>query len=276
MPNLTLLLSRLKNATTIVVTQTNPRRLAIDRYGYLITIRYGGTGIRRFNPLNLTFVNQIPLTQASIRTVAFNGNAYFVGTDSNTIEVVDSTSLSTVNVIRHSDISWVRDTIFLRDGQTMIVSSTNNQKLLFFNRSSIAPVNYTYSYQISTLYPSPHGLCRVDDSLFHATSWDWNSVYSHAATTTNGATWNTSLLVNVNTVVNSGGVTHLMVDECGRRWASGISNTLLIFDRSGAYIGNLSIATGGIFDALLTDNYVLYISDYAGNKIIRLDPKITC
>ena len=274
MPNITLLLAKLNTATTITATQPYPRCLAVDSHGYLLTIRYAGTAIRRFNPLNLTFIDQINITQGNIRTVAFHNNAYFVGTDSNTVEVVDGTSLSTVNVISHPDIYWVRDTIFLRDGQTMIVSSTSNQKLLFFNRSNTSPVNYTYSYQLSTSYPAPHGLWYVNDSFFHATSWDWNSVYSHA--TTNGVSWNETLFANVNNVVNTGGVTHVMVDECGRRWASGDGNTLIIYDSSGVYVGNLSIATGGIFDALITDNYVLYISDFSASKVLRLDPHITC
>jgi hypothetical protein len=164
--------------------------------------------------------------------------------------------------------------MFLRDGQIMVVSSTNNQRILFFNRSNISPINYTFAYQLTTSYPAPHGLWCMNDSFFYATSWNGNRVYSHS--TSDGVTWNETLFADVNIIVSGAGVTHVSVDECGRKWISRNAGTMIIYDRSGAYVGNFTFALNGIVDAKFMDNYVMYLSDYEGGKIARLDPHITC
>ena len=167
---------------------------------------------------------------------------------------MDSNTLSTINAIVHPNIGSVRDIMFLHDGQTMVVSSTYNQLILFFNRS-----NGSFMYQISTSYAAPHGLTRVNDSFFYATSWDWNSVYSY--TTTDGVTWSEALFVDMRTVVNQTGGAHLTVDECGRRWVSRADSAILIYDRGGSLLGNFSVEWSSIFNVLFTNNYVMYLAD---------------
>ena len=274
MPDLNVLLAKLKNATMISVNQSYARCLALDKYGYLVNVHDGGNTINRYWPLNLTLVDQIPLTQSNAISITFYGNAYYVGSGVNTIEVVDSSSRQMVNVITHSDMRDVHDIIFLGNGQTMVVSSTGNQTIVFFNRSSTSPVNYTYAYHIVTSFPALHGLRYVNDSFFYATSWNRNSVYSYA--TIDGLTWNETLFANVNNVVNGATAAHVTIDECGRRWISTFQNTMVIYDSDGAYIGNFTLALNTIFDALFMNNYVLYLSDYMGGKIVRLDRHITC
>ena len=275
MPDLNVLLTKLKNASTISVNQNHPRCLVLDNHDYIVTIPYQGNAIRRFHALNLTFVDQINLTKGNIQNLAFDGHAYYTSSDNtNTIELIDSNNLSTVNVISHTDVNGVRDMIFLRDGQMMVIASAWNQKLVFFNRSNSSSVNYTYSYSVPTSYPTPHGLWYVNDSFFYATSWNNNSVYSHA--TADGITWNEKLFANVNAVPSGGRAAHVMVDECGRRWVSQESNTMIIYDGNGTYIGNFTLPSISIFDALLADNYVMYLSDSLGNRIIRLDPHLSC
>ena len=274
MPDLNVLLAKLKNATMISIDQNSPRCLALDKYGYLVNVHDGGNTINRHWPLNLTLVDQIPLSQSNAISMTFYGNAYYMGLGVNTIEVVDSSSRQIVNVITHSYMRDVHDIIFLGNGQTMVVSSTGNQTIVFFDRSSTSPVNYTYAYHIVTSFPAPHGLRYVNDSFFYATSWNRNSVYLYA--TIDGLTWNETLFANVNNVVNGATAAHVTIDECGRRWVSIFQNTMVIYDSDGAYIGNLTLPFNTIFDALFMDNYVLYLSDYSGGKIVRLDPHITC
>ena len=275
MPDLNALLTKLNNATRISVNQNHPRCLALDNHDYIVTIPYQGNAIRRFHALNLTFVDQINLTKSNIQNLAFDGHAYYTSSDNNnTIEMLNSNNLSAVNLITHPNISGVRDMIFLRDGQIMVVASAGNQKLVFFNRSNSSSVNYTYSYSLPTSYLTPHGLWYVNDSFFHATSWDGNSVYSYA--TTNGVNWNSTLFANLSTVVNGNGVSHVTVDECGRRWVSRENNIMIIYDGNGTYIGNFTLSSDRIFDALFTDNYVMYLSNSSGGRIIRLDPHLAC
>ena len=227
------------------------------------------------SPQNLTRIDRKGLSQSNSKSIAFNGNAYFIGMESNIIEVVDSTTLATVNVIADSHINHVRDIIFLRGGQTMVVASNGNNKLVFFNRSNSSSVNYTFAYEVPTTYSGPHGLWYVNDSFFYATSWDARSVYSHA--TANGVTWNQSLFANLNSVMSGYGSTHVTVDECGRKWVSLVANKMIIYDDNGTYIGNFVLPSASIFDALFLDNYVMYLSDQSsGGNIIRLDPRITC
>ena len=275
MPDLSVLLAKLTNATTITVNLPVQRCLALDNHGYIVTIQSGGNVVSRFSPLNLTLVDQRTISQSSALSINFHGNAYYVGTEFNTIEVVDSNNLSTVNVIVDPNINNTRDMIFLHGGQIMVVASTGNQKLVFFNRSNSSSVNYTYSHSIPTSYLNPHGLWYVNDSFFYATSWGSNSVYSHA--TADGITWNEKLFANVNTVLSGAGAAHVMVDECGRKWISRVASAMIIYDSGGTHIGNFTLPSAGIFDAMFMDNYVLYVTDQSGGgKVVRLDPHITC
>ena len=220
-------------------------------------------------------MDQITFLHNNALSITFHGNAYYIETDSNNIDVVDSDALLTVNVISDSSINGVRDIIFPRDGQTMVACSISGQKLVFFNRSSISPINYTFAYQITPSYPLPHGLRYVNDSFFYATSWTRNSVYSHA--TTDGVMWNESLFANVNTVVSGDGAAHVTIDECGRKWVSRVDSTMIIYDSGGAHIVNFTLPSVGIFDAMFLNNYVLYVADsWGGGRLIRLDPNITC
>ena len=274
MPDLNVLLAGLTNATKISVSQPAPERLVLDDHGYIVTIQDWGPNMTRYSSQNLTLVDRKGLTQSSSKTIAFYDNAYYIGTESNIIEVVDSTSLSTVNVITDSNIYHVRDMIFLDDGQTMVVASAGNNKLVFFNRSNSSSVNYTYSHQVTSTYTGPHGLWYVNDSFFYATSWDANSVHSYA--TTDSVTWNETLFANVSSVVSGARATYMTVDECGRKWLSVGGTTMIIYDDNGTHIGSFDVPSTGIFDALFMDKYVMYLSDQAGKKIIRLDPHITC
>ena len=157
----------------------------------------------------------------------------------------------------------------------MVACSISGQTLVFLNRSSFSPINYTFAYQTTPSYPLPHGLWYVNDSFLYATSWTGNSVYSHA--TTDGVTWIETLFTNVNTVVSGDGAADVTVDECGRKWVSRNAGTMIIYDRSGTYVGNLTLSSVGIFDAMFLNNYVLYVADsWGGGRLIRLDPNITC
>ena len=105
-------------------------------------------------------------------TVAYHQGAYFLGTQNNTILIVNSTTHDVINSIKASGTNSIRDMIFLKDGQTMVVALSSNQQLFFFNRSNITLRNYTFASNRSVAYTLPHGLLRVNDTLFYATSWD--------------------------------------------------------------------------------------------------------
>ena len=273
MPDLDVLLAKLNNATMISMSQSNPRSLAVDNYGYIITIRDETANISRFDPITLALLGVSGVSTNPMRTITYQQNAYYGGTDAHMVEIVDSNTLNKINSIIHPNIGCVRDIMFLHDGQTMVVSSTYNRLILFFNRSNSSPINYTYSYQILTSYPQPHGLTRVNDSFFHVTSWDSSRVYSHA--TTDGVTWTESLFTDTRNIINTTGANNVAVDECGRRWVSRGFDTMLIYDSVGGYIGNFTVAMSAIFDVVLMENYVMYLSDLGG-RVIRLHPHIEC
>ena len=274
MPDLDALLAELYNAYQITVSQSSTRFLALDNHGYLISMNDWGHGITRSIPRNLTVVDQTAVSAYSMRSLAFYDDAYYLGSDTNTIQIVDSNTLATVNLITHPNISGVRDIMFLRDGQTMVVTSTYNQQLFFFNRSSSSPINYTFSYQVTTSYPSPHGLWSVNDSFFYTTSWDSSSVYSHA--TADGVAWTETLFADTRVETNSSGASNVMIDECERRWITIPDSGMIIYDSGGSFLGRFTPTWSGIFDAILMPDYVMYLSDWTSQQIIRLDPQIQC
>ena len=53
-------------------------------------------------------------------------------------------------------------------------------------------------------------------------------------------------------------------------------DTMLIYDSVGNYMGIFTVAMSAIFDVVFTNNYVMYLSDAVGSRIIRLDPHVIC
>ena len=269
-----LLRASLLNATVVSVNVSSPRCILIDDQDRLVNVENGGTYLNRFHPDNLTLIDRTLLPGSTTTTIAYHQGAYFIGKDDNTILIVNSDNLSTINVLTAPNMSSPRDMIFLQDGRVMVLCSSGNDRFLFFNRSSSAPINYHYDHEVITSYSTPHGLWFVNDSFFYATSWNWNTIYSHS--TTDGRTWNESLFANGSNFSSVGQGSHVMVDDCQRKWLSMYDDAFLTFDNEGHLLGNFTPPWNKAFDAIFTRNYVMFVSDWLSNRLIRLDPHVEC
>jgi hypothetical protein len=165
MPDLDVLQAKLDNATMISVVQPGSRSLTVDNRGYIAAIEDMKVNISRFHPLNLALIDRTAVSSHPMRSITYFQNALYVGTDANTVEVMDSNTLNTIDAIIHPSIGFLRDIMFLHGDDTMVVSSTFNNLILFFNQ-----YDHSLLYQIPTSYSAPHGLARVNDSFFYATS----------------------------------------------------------------------------------------------------------
>ena len=274
MPNLTDVLNRLKIATPIYGGIAAPRCLAIDNHGYLVTVSETATVIVRFNATNLAMIDNITSLSPSASTINYYNGNYYLGL-TNFMRVVNSTSLTVQNDITSSNISGTRDMIFLNNGQTLVLASTGNGRLLFFNRVNNISTNYNLTYVQLVSYAYPHGLHRVNDTFFYATSWSGNTVWSYSALA-NTTQWSEGLFINATPTAPASNGNHLLLDECGRWWFSLGINGLQIFDKAGVFLANLTFPGVSVFDTVLTENYLLYLSDLSGNRIIHIDPNIQC
>ncbi|CAF1086171.1 unnamed protein product [Adineta steineri] len=278
MPDLDFLLSKLRNATPIYVSIPNPRCLALDNHGYIVAIERTPAYIDRFNATNLTLISRtsIPIS-AQIWSLAFNNNAYYIGTDSNTIVVVDSNNLTMINTIVSTYINNPRDIMFLDNGQTMVIASFGNNALLFFKQLDSTPGNYSYAYQKAvTHYPNPHGLWYVNDTFFYATVWYNNAVLSYTANSSDSTSWTETVTINAESIGSTAGGSHVIIDECGRSWFVLEQYGIEIYDTVGNLIGNFSLETSYFFHLLITDNYVLYLTDTLTGHAMKIDPNIKC
>ena len=274
MSNTTLLIQKLQNATIQSIDLLNPRCLVIDDHGFLVTAQERQLNLSRFNPYNLSLIDSTTFSGYPIENIAYHQGAYFLTTQNNTILIVNSTNLTLINTITASGFNGVRDIIFLKDGQIMIVASSLNKTLLFFERSNGSLRNYTYAFQVNTSFNIPHGLTYVNDALFYATAWESKNIYSFA--TSENGTWTEKLFVNATDASTVQWGAHVMIDGCQRRWFSTSNNGLLIYDTQGQLLGNFNSVWNGTFDAIFMDNYAMLLSDRTANKIIRLDPQIQC
>ena len=275
MPNTTLLIQKLKNATTKSYSLSNPRCLVIDDHGYLVTVQENGPNLSRFYPYNLTLIDTKTFSGYTMSNIAYHQGAYFLSTQTNTILIVNSSTLLLINTITPSGTQGIRDMIFLKDGQTMVFVSADNNKLFYLNRSSSSPRNYAYTRSVSTSYLTPHGLWYVSDTLFYASSWTTKNVYKYT-TVNNWVTWNETLFIDTQGLASNRWGTHVMIDDCQRFWFSTANNGMLIYNSQGQLEGNFTSVWNGTFDAIFLDNYVLLLSDRNLNKIARLDPQIQC
>ena len=266
------LLSKLSNAIVTSVDVTAPRCLAIDNHGYVVTVEGNGNLLSRFNPHTMTLVDSINLAGGTLDNIVYYQEAYFITRNDQSIIIVDSNNLSTINVIPSLQMSDPRDIIFLRHGQTMVLASAGNSALLFFNCTNNLTRNYVYAFAIPTAYPTPHGLWYVNDSFFYATSWTQNTVFSYS--TNDGITWTPSTFIDARTIGSAGAGSHVLVDDCQRSWFSMYNFGLGIFDSQGNFLAEFIPPLNELFHAIFMDNYVMYLSDLSGNRIVRLDPTI--
>ena len=135
----------------------------------LVTVQEGGSDLSRFDPYNLTLIDKKTFSGYTMSNIAYHQGAYFLSTQSHAILIVNSTNRTVINTVTATGISGVRDMIFLKDGQTMIVASADNGRLFFFNRSGISPRDYKYMSDLTTSFTTPHGLWYVNDTFFYAT-----------------------------------------------------------------------------------------------------------
>ena len=185
--------------------------------------------------------------------------------------VLNSNNFTILQNITAAAFDGIRDISFLDNGQTLLVLSTFNHLLLFFNRSD----NYSLINLQNVSYSTPHGLYVVNDNLFYVTSWNENSIYSYSRIS-RSVLWKEQLLIDSTPIASIMGGSHLTIDDCNQVWFSLASNGMKIFNDGGSFLENVSQITLFIFDTIITDNYVLYIYDVVNHRIIRIDPDVHC
>jgi hypothetical protein len=275
MPDVDQLIEKLSTASIQSVDLTSPRCLVIDNHGFLVTVQEWQPYLHRFDPHNLTLIDTTTFSGSYMSNIAYHQGAYFLSTQSDTILIVNSTTRSVIRTVTASGLSGVRDMIFLKDGQVMIVASANNNQLFFFSRSNSSIRDYTYTSQMSVASVLVHGLAYVNDTFFYSTSWESTSIYYYT-TNDDGVTWIETLLVSAQSLSMHHWGAHVTVDECQRLWLATSDIGLLIYGVQGRLLGNFNSTWNAIFDAVFMNNYVLLLADYSTGKIVRLDPQIEC
>ncbi|UJR16663.1 hypothetical protein I4U23_003563 [Adineta vaga] len=281
MSNTTLLLQKLQNASNrmINVTVTKPRCLLLDDTGVLVTIEQTSTVpsyLDRFDPQTLTLLEHISIN-ASVGNIAYFQQKYYIGITTNqTISVFTSNGnnslkyITNINSLVGFPMNGVRDIIFLDNGSKMVVASADNNRIYYF--SLINNTNYQMTTYSSVNYGAPHGLFKVNDTYFYVASWSVPSIYGYKYIETT-SDWTQTLFVSAPTTLTYG--SHVLIDDCNRRWFTVYDYGLRIYSANGISLGNWSMDKG-YFDTLFLDNYVMILSNSANNKIIRIDPQITC
>ncbi|CAF1592758.1 unnamed protein product [Adineta ricciae] len=266
---------QLDAAPTTRVNVSRPRCLVIDNYGYLVTVSETTNDIIRLYPANLSIVNQptSPVFPNDPSSISYYDEAYYIGFDGY-ILILHTSNFSVLANITTASLFGTRDIGLLYSGQIMVVLSTGNNYILFFNRTDNVSRQYTYLNQQLVTYSSPHGFWYINDTYFYVTSWATNSIYSYSATN-NITIWSENLFINATSNTSSWGGNHLTIDDCGRYWFALGANGIQIFDQQRNLLKIESGIASYIFHILLTDD-VMYISDLVYNQIVRLDLNDTC
>ena len=276
-PNISSLLNQLNTSSPTYAAVYSPACLVLDDHGYVVTISVSDKSIVRFHPSNLTRINQppSPIFSQSPTTIAYHNAAYYVGFY-DCIRVVDSSSMLHIQNISTPSLISIRDMIFLNDGQQMIVASMGNNRLAFFNRSNTTSHTYDFIGEQAINCPYPHGLFYGNESFFYLTSLIENAVYSYSYTGSL-TSWTETRVLNMSSFATSSfNGYHVSIDNSGRYWFSSGQYGTRVFDTQGLLLGSLYPTGYLIFDTLVLENYVIYLSDYTSNRIIRIDPNIQC
>ena len=275
-PNTSLLLSELNTAASTYVSVSGPRCLLLDSNGYLVTVSRGTKSIVRFDPNDLTSISApaSPIFPAAPYSIAHRNGAYYVGF-SYYILVVHSTNMTQLHNISTSVLNSTRDIMFLDNGQTMVVVSVNNDRLLFFNRSGVGSYNYDFLGFQNVSCSKPHSLAYVNDTFFYLITWS-NSAVCTYSNSGNMLMWAEQLVLNLSSMTNASNGAHISMDDCGRWWVSTAASGIQILDGQGSLLGTWKPIGLYVFDTLILDNYVIYISDSNSNKTMRIDLSIQC
>jgi hypothetical protein len=266
------LMNKLDTANKTSANITGPRCLVVDSHGYLVTVSSSPYTIVRFYPTNLTVINEPvpPIFASSPQSITYYNETYYVGFVS-LVLIMNSNDFTILQNITAPLLSVVRDMILLHNGQILVVASTDTATLLFFNASD----DYNLFYEQTVNYTDPHGLLYVNDSYFYATSWSDNTIYSYSAIN-NSIVWMEKLFLDARPVAAGSDGYHLKIDNCDRYWFILGGDGIKIFDNQGLFLENVTELTPFNFDAVITDDYVIYITDMISNEIVRIDPNTEC
>jgi hypothetical protein len=274
--NTSYLLDKLNSTAAIYATVLQPRCIVFDNNGYLVTLSQANNTIVRLYPTNLTIVRQpsSPKFDTTPMTITYYNEAYYVGFDS-FILVIDSSVFTILYNITAPYLDGTRGMIFLNSGQTMLVASTSNNSIIFLNQTTSTSKNYNFINKQSVNYSYPHGFWYMNDTYVYLTSWSDSTIYSYAATNIS-TVWTQNLFLDAKPIATADNGNHLTFDECNRCWYSLGTSGIRIFNNQGAFVANFTQMVSAPFDTLITDNYVIYISDTGTNKIMRINPNILC
>ncbi|CAF4444086.1 unnamed protein product, partial [Adineta steineri] len=130
--------------------------MIIDDHGYLVTVEMSPNFLHRFDPKNLTTITRIAIPNANEMSIGYNQGAYYIAPNNqNFIPIIESQNLTIINNITMTGVSGPRGIMFLNNGSTMIVTSNSNNSLVFYNRTSLAPVMYKFAFSQPVHYAGP-------------------------------------------------------------------------------------------------------------------------
>lgn len=272
----TVLIRKVNTSVSISITPTGSRCLLIDDHGYLVTVLTPSSIIERYEPTTLTLIDRISVTSSTAMSLSFFHGAYFVGLASNNITVINSTSLTVINVISSTYLQNPRDMIFLDDGQTMVVAGYSSHNIVFFERTSPNSTLYSYASRIQSSYRNPFGLWRVNDTFFYGTSYTNSTILAYSPEGELG--WGENLVIDARPAlgINGGLGMHVTIDLCDRFWFSLDFGGALIYNRNGSLLGRFPAPYTRVADLLIMTNFTIFLSAGAGNKLYRLQPDLSC
>ena len=247
-----------------------PRCLVFDDLGHVVTVRNLASSLDRYDASTLSFIDRTNLPNVYPLTLAYNHGAFYLSSYYGYIAIINSSDLTVIGQISSPNLAGPRDMIFIDEGLTMIVASTNDDALLFFNRSSKISVNFTFVSRLPFSHVSPHGLWRVTDQFFYVTSYTNSSILSYSAN--NDTSWTETIVVEPQPIVANSGGTHVTVDSSHRLWFSMEAAGVLIFDQQGVPLSTFTYSSLSIYDLMITAENIIYVSSYQSDRLIRLDP----
>ena len=274
-PNLTEVIAKLDVSIWTNVSLGHPRCLVRNGSDMIFTTDLDNGHLRGYDANQLTPVVEKNMYVQKPFALAYQNDAFYISFNDRSLMVLDSRSFTVLATIDSSYFQGIRDVLFLHEARTMVVACSSTRELLFFKQMNDSLHNYTFSFRQNSAMSHPNALLRINDSFFYAVSWADNTVYSLVQR--NETFWKETLFFNGTNFTTAPSAGHLFRDECDHFWLAFRSLGFLILDHEGKYLGSFqSSKFTEVFDGILSENYVLHVSDAGRRQIFRLDPQITC
>ncbi|CAF1044286.1 unnamed protein product [Didymodactylos carnosus] len=265
------LIEQINNAINNTVRISEPRFLALDDDGNIITTSKYEKLVVKYNPNNLTEITRSHRLDDPPVNVGYYKQHYYVGFENKPMEIFNSTFHKLDGLINDGGLKSPLTIAFRND--TMFIC-TQIRDIVLYDVKDPKNIREIEKVEVKEdgVALAPRGLLIIDNTNFYTASFDSNNIKIYSKS--GAGSWTFATFIQAHTDVKAKNVTDFRMDDCGRVWIVDEGFHHIKIFQGDDLIGTIT-GLNEPFNLLILKNYVLIITQKSG-EIIRIDPRVSC